>query len=514
MWVVRDATGDTGSSTYPAPDGIEGIYLSNFLEVGEYEINFTMDGDDSSWSVVNNDPNSTSATTSVILPEIMSVLASGSGGGFYISNPNTIGFGTTNGHQQDQEFAVSNISLTNNTIIFQGGSSGSWNFDGFNPFENNWIYWDATYKRLAFDDAPHSDPNGDGTLLNVNQWIDRPIKENEQYRISFKTKLTSGKFRMYYFNSDGKGFVIDPSFIWPSSYTSGAYFTYGYNPQSSTQWANGIHTIGEDDIDDYEWANLRETFVIQLYDIGGFPSSPTQSGLTDLTNGWIDNISMTRVFSPSGFEEKTLTFSEDVNGWTSFKTFVPESGVSLSKKYFTMKEGGLWQHYVPMVDGDTEYASNGDSIKYTAEEADNYNIFYKTYNPEAIPEPDPSIMQIVLNSDPSTINTFNTLNYEGSQAYIMHPSGWGAFGGGITPNNAQAYMFGQGIDLDGWECTEIKTDMDMGSVKEFIKKEGKWFNYIKGKTVNLSDNPDTSRFSVQGVGKASSVVTVTPPFLL
>ena len=70
---------------------------------------------------------------------------------------------------------------------------------------------------------------------------------------------------------------------------------------------------------------LRDTFVIQLYD-------------AELTNGWVDNITMTRIFSPSGYEEKTLTFSEDVNGWTSFKSFVPESGVSLSKKYFTMKE--------------------------------------------------------------------------------------------------------------------------------------------------------------------------------
>ena len=34
-------------------------------------------------------------------------------------------------------------------------------------------------------------------------------------------------------------------------------------------------------------------------------------------------------------DEKTVTFSEAVNGWTSFKSFVPESGLSLSKKYFT-----------------------------------------------------------------------------------------------------------------------------------------------------------------------------------
>ena len=209
---------------------------------------------------------------------------------------------------------------------------------------------------------------------------------------------------------------------------------------------------------------------------------------------------MTRVFSPSGYEEKTLTFSEDVNGWTSFKSFVPESGVSLSKKYFTMKDGGLFQHYVPMVDG---------VMSYTVEEANNYNMFYDQ------PDPFASIMKIVLNNDPSTIKTFNTLNYEGSQAHIKKPLSATPTNivdplnpdGGVTIHNVEAWN--SGSDIDGWNCTEIKTDIDTGSIVEFIKKEGKWFNYIKGKAVNLNDAPDTSRFSVQGIGIPSSVMAIT-----
>jgi hypothetical protein len=45
--------------------------------------------------------------------------------------------------------------------------------------------------------------------------------------------------------------------------------------------------------------------------------------------------------------------------------------------------------------------------------------------------------------------------------------------------------------------------VDMGSVIEFVKKEGKWFNYIKGKG-RSSSSIDTSRFSVQGIGIVSS----------
>ena len=232
-------------------------------------------------------------------------------------------------------------------------------------------------------------------------------------------------------------------------------------------------------------ADLKETFVIEAYDDN------------KLVNGWIDNISMTQVFYPLGSDKKTLTFSEDVNGWTSFKSFFPESGVSLSKKYFTMKNGGLFQHYVPMVDG---------IAGYTDEEANNYNVFYNQ------PDPFASIIKLVLNNDPSTIKTFNTLNYEGSQAYVINPMDVTK----VTIDNAQAWALSTPAasptefpDIDGWECTEIKTDLDMGSVVEFIKKEGKWFNYIKGKTVSLSENLDTSRFSVQGIGVASDIITIT-----
>ena len=148
-------------------------------------------------------------------------------------------------------------------------------------------------------------------------------------------------------------------------------------------------------------------------------------------------------------------------------------------------EGGLWQHY--------------------AADEDEYNKFYGTnYN---------STIKAVLNSDPSTVKTFNTLNYEGSQAYVINPEDATR----VTTNNAQAWLLTYldqdnelvYPDIDGWECTEIKTDLDAGSVVEFIKKEGKWFNYIKGKTVNLNSALDTNRFSVQGVGIVSSIITIT-----
>ena len=75
----------------------------------------------------------------------------------------------------------------------------------------------------------------------------------------------------------------------------------------------------------------------------------------------------------------------------------------------------------------------------------------------------------------------------------------------VTVDNANAWVSQDNIL--GWKCSEIKTDLDVGSVIEFIKKEGKWFNYIKG--LNQGQILDTSKFSVQGVGIINSTDSTT-----
>tara|TARA_R110002110_G_scaffold23583_2_gene89690 strand:- start:247 stop:852 length:606 start_codon:yes stop_codon:yes gene_type:complete len=64
-------------------------------------------------------------------------------------------------------------------------------------------------------------------------------------------------------------------------------------------------------------------------------------------------------------------------------------------------------------------------------------------------------------------------------------------------------------DKDGWSAVLIETDKQTGFVPEFIEKEGKWFNNIKGlPIVTLSNtqnnNLKTEDFAFQGVGKPLS----------
>lgn len=85
----------------------------------------------------------------------------------------------------------------------------------------------------------------------------------------------------------------------------------------------------------------------------------SRDGLTDIatkgmTDWFNDNLPLSNSIVGSYNQKKgsynltlnnyTLCFDERVDGWTSFKSFIPESGVSLNNVYYTFKNGYLYSH--------------------------------------------------------------------------------------------------------------------------------------------------------------------------
>ena len=495
-----------------APNNYEGVYFKDIQEVGDYLIKFNFDGviSVSNWTFEKFD---NTTNTYVDYTTIGSIEEASNLPPAEAICKNKLYFSPEVGNPTvgAQEYAISNIKLTDSMSIFSGGTAGSWSFDGFNTSLYNYIYWDESAMNIVFNGCPAADQStGELKFINVNQQVDKTVNKNEKYEVSFTHGITAGstaKLSIYYYNTDGFGFKIedidsntagntgdisidangDLQYVFPTAQPFKQTVTIG-----SSEWSNI-----NDDYSGYN-ADLKNSFVIQ---VKGDPNDPSVG-----VSGYIDNITMVQVFDGTNFEGTTVSFNESVRGWTSFKSFVPENGLSLSKKYFTFDQGGLYQHYVSLkkdinndwVKGYTDN-STGNFIKWTNKEADNYNVFY---NEELAADGAFSKITAVLNQEPSVVKMFNTINYEGSQTYVVKPSSSNE----ITINNAIAWSNGE--DVKGWRCSQIKTDLDSGSVKEFIKKEGKWFNYIKGLNTNLS-NTDTSLFSTQGVGVIDGVQDVT-----
>ena len=393
-----------------AVDGnLEGIYFAGVDAVGDYRITGNFDGVGPFTAEIYDTATSAFVTATNVTVSAASAVLSSPG---FSSFTNRVHFAKT---ANNFVGALSNFSLKDKTTIFSGTTAGAWGFNGNVASVSPYVQF--LNQQIVFTDAD--------TSVQATQNLSN-ITSNTVYQVSFDYNITDGALVVYYFNASGLGFRVELT-------GSGTY--------------NQQHTIGETTIASGE---LGETFVIRSGDTS-----------TDAT---IDNITMQQVI---GSAETTVSFSEDVRGWVSFKSFIPENAISVSKKYYTMKNGGLYEHHFEDQDRNTFYGTYADSTITT-----------------------------LLNSTPSSVKIFNTLNYEGSQSKIdVFSSGIANDGtvlSDIKPYNITA--------KDGWYVESLVTDKQSGTLNEFIEKEGKWFNYIRGAATGVK----TSEFSFQGLGKISN----------
>tara|TARA_R110002012_G_scaffold25489_3_gene84380 strand:- start:6300 stop:13352 length:7053 start_codon:yes stop_codon:yes gene_type:complete len=407
-------TGNISGNLYarafiPTSEGNAGFRLSNITEPGDYVINYN-----ASYGYEPTIVSQPSNSTAQILN------ASGSSSGYVLAF-SQLGEDTFEG-------SVSNISLIDATPSFTGGGVDSWTFTGFDPSIRNDLYWDESTGSLVWENI---DIVGAGAIMAKQNIGD--LQTGATYRLSFDYKENTGNFRFYYWNSENKGF-------------------------SSSLTQNEGHFN-----QDFVIAENNPGYLTNA--LAFFFSQQSNSG----SSIKIDNIILRRVLD-LGFVAKTLSYSEDVKGWVSFKSFIPESGLSLGGDYYTFKNGAVYKHHA---------------------DENNYNSFYNLTTAS-------SYIDFIFNDSSSVVKDFKTLLYEGSAskklAYASHESG----ATDIDYNNLSSRQ--------GWFAASIETDLQKGSIPEFIKKEGKYYNYIRGGNIDVTNSDDIGGLNVQGLGVIASVV--------
>jgi len=262
---------------------------------------------------------------------------------------------------------------------------------------------------------------------------------------------------------------------------------------------NGITPISNVGMKTWFRENLRKTYNL----VGSF----------DGVNG---EYNLTLNYLPEMREDdKTVSFNEASKGWVSFKSFIPQSGLTVGGKYITGKQTKptipdgvvenqesftLWEHYV--------------DIKNQDDEIINRNIFYSPTSfiltgdgSNADPYFTSSSINILFNDLPSSIKSFNSIDYEGSQSRVLQFSQEQAYApDGTSLGQLSDGQFHNLSAKDGWWVSNITTDQSLkGDVLEFIKKEGKWFNKIGGGERGDITNNDLNEFSVQGLSNVAIV---------
>jgi hypothetical protein len=184
-----------------------------------------------------------------------------------------------------------------------------------------------------------------------------------------------------------------------------------------------------------------------------------------------DVIWQTKIYSSKDDKDPyTLSYSERSKGWPSFKSFNLENGLSLNNEYFTFKNGLLYQHHAN----------------------ETYNNFYgEQYD---------SSVEVIFNEEPSSVKSFQTVDYEGTQSKVS-----------ADVDNSGEYW--DNYEKKGWYIDNMYTNLQEVEPAEFKNKEGKWFSTIKGvHTEWLNDgtagNIDTREFSYQGIDNNHAVSIV------
>jgi hypothetical protein len=247
---------------------------------------------------------------------------------------------------------------------------------------------DKTLKILANKDALYN-ADGNSQLTSTNAVLGQTVPFAGEYGISKNPESFASYGYRCYFSDKKRGAVLRLS-------------------------GDGLTNVADKGMSKFFRDNLDNSLVV----IGTYDSLKHNYNLT--------------------LNEKTISFTEKVNGWVSFKSFIPEGGLCYANSYYTFKDGEIWMHNENL----------------------NRNNFYGTQYFSTITN--------IFNNEPSSVKIFKTINYEGTS---------------------------------GWTANKITTDKESGSVPGFIEKEGKYYNFIKGVNIsNDVDLLKTAGVNIQGLG--------------
>ena len=148
---------------------------------------------------------------------------------------------------------------------------------------------------------------------------------------------------------------------------------------------------------------------------------------------------------------ESVSFKEQVDGWPTRLSYIPEFATSLNNEYYTFKSGEIYEH---------------------SNDADYCNFYGAQFSPS---------VELIFNDAPSSIKNFKTLAYEGSEKWVA----------------------------------SINTDKQSGSITQWRENEGLYFNFIKGAeatwdNVTQTGTLNTKEFSVQGVGTITAALGGAP----
>ena len=176
-----------------------------------------------------------------------------------------------------------------------------------------------------------------------------------------------------------------------------SFAVYGYDKYFSDKNNNAILRLTNSGIIEISAYGMKDFFRDELNSIDTASSSGIVLGGYNVHNSEYTVSLQKNPITQASEPYSTTSFETRLNGWASFFTYKPEQMFSIQNKFYTVKSGGLYQHYV------AETAS-GSNV--------NRNTFYGVQQPSSI--------TFVVNDSPASSKTFQAIGYEGSSGWQVN----------------------------------------------------------------------------------------------
>jgi hypothetical protein len=167
-----------------------------------------------------------------------------------------------------------------------------------------------------------------------------------------------------------------------------SFAVYGYRKYFVDRNQNAVLRLSQDGITEISSYGMLDYFRDNLALVG---SSGKLLGAWDVHN---KQYVLSMQPANSSYYQ-TVSLDENTNGWTSRFSYKPDFALSLRNNYYTLKTGNIFKHYADPIATGVNYC----------------NFYGVQYN---------ASVKLVLNPDVSLCKNFNTLNYEGSNGWVLN----------------------------------------------------------------------------------------------
>jgi hypothetical protein len=223
-----------------------------------------------------------------------------------------------------------------------------------------------------------------------------------------------------------------------------SFAVYGYRKYFTDRRRNAVLRLSMDGIEEISRYGMtdffRDTFNSMSASgkiIGGYDLHTKKYEVSILRLGQYTYEPAEQAYNGNLY--KTLSFDESVKGWTSFYTYGPDYLGSLKNKFYSFKQGKIYEHY------------------------DNNNTRGTFYDFNA-----PATVTFIFNPNVSTVKNFKTVNYEGTAGWVVSE---------ITTNeDTGGYI---GYYMPNTDQASLENSLFSNN---FIRKEDKYFANIKNST--------------------------------